>query len=136
VYLHLRRDRWNETAKQTRSRRRHPGAATGSTRCPAATTACTPETSYEPFFGLNRDLLPTVASRTANVPRLRRFARPVRIIFGAADPYLNAGVARRFHDLLPTSELFLLPGARHYVQLDEPAQVAQLILGASARRSS
>jgi pimeloyl-ACP methyl ester carboxylesterase len=92
--------------------------------------------SYEAFFGLNRDLLPTVASRTANVPRLRRFARPVRIIFGAADPYLNAGVARRFHDLLPTSELFLLPGARHYVQLDEPAQVAQLILGASARRSS
>jgi haloalkane dehalogenase len=92
--------------------------------------------SYEAFFGLNRDLLSTVASRTANVPRLRRFARPVRIIFGAADPYLNAGVARRFHDLLPTSELFLLPGARHYVQLDEPAQVAQLILGASARRSS
>jgi haloalkane dehalogenase len=92
--------------------------------------------SYEAFFGLNRDLLPTVATRTANVPRLRRFARPVRIIFGAADPYLNAGVARRFHDLLPTSELFLLPGARHYVQLDEPAQVAQLILGVSARRSS
>jgi haloalkane dehalogenase len=92
--------------------------------------------AHEAFFGLNRDLLPTVASRTANVPRLRRFDRPVRIIFGAADPYLNAGVARRFHDLLPASELFLLPDARHYVQLDEPAKVAQLILGVSARRSS
>jgi pimeloyl-ACP methyl ester carboxylesterase len=57
-------------------------------------------------------------------------------IFGAADSYLNAGVARRFHDLLPTSELFLPSGARHYVQLDEPAKVAQLILGVSARRSS
>ena len=64
----------------------------------------------------------------AAVPRLRRFGRPVRIVFGAADPYLNSRVARRFHQLLPTSELFLLDGARHYVQLDQPQQVARLIL--------
>jgi haloalkane dehalogenase len=88
-----------------------------------------PEASaHEAFFGLNRDLLPTVAAGTATVPRLRHFGRPVRIIFGAADPYLNAAVARRFHELFPTSELFLLEGARHYVQLDEPQQVARLIL--------
>jgi haloalkane dehalogenase len=84
--------------------------------------------AHEAFFGLNRDLLPTVAAGTATVPRLRHFGRPVRIIFGAADPYLNTRVARRFHELFPTSELFLLPGARHYVQLDEPQQVARLIL--------
>jgi haloalkane dehalogenase len=84
--------------------------------------------THEAFFALNQDLLPTVVSRTAATPRLRRFTRPVRIIFGAADPYLNSGVARRFHELFPTSELFLLPDARHYVQLDEPQQVAQLIL--------
>jgi haloalkane dehalogenase len=84
--------------------------------------------AHEAFFGLNRDLLPTVAAGTATVPRLRHFGRPVRIIFGAADPYLNAAVARRFHELFPTSELFLLEGARHYVQLDEPQQVARLIL--------
>ncbi|HEU4896701.1 MAG TPA: alpha/beta hydrolase [Actinomycetota bacterium] len=84
--------------------------------------------THEAFFGLNRDLLPTVAAGTAALPRLRRFTRPVRIIFGAADPYLNTRVARRFHALFPTSELFLLPGARHYVQLDEPHQVARLIL--------
>jgi haloalkane dehalogenase len=89
--------------------------------------AANPST-HEAFFGLNRDLLPTVASRTQELPRLRRFPRPVRIVFGAADPYLNAGVARRFHALFPTSELFLLEGARHYVQMDEPGQVAQLIL--------
>jgi haloalkane dehalogenase len=88
----------------------------------------TSPSTHEAFFGLNRDLLATIASRTANVPRLRRFGRPVRIVFGAADPYLNARVARRFHQLLPTSELFLLDGARHYVQLDEPQQVARLIL--------
>jgi haloalkane dehalogenase len=37
-------------------------------------------------------------------------------------------VARRFHELFPASELFLLPGARHYVQMDEPEHVARLIL--------
>jgi haloalkane dehalogenase len=84
--------------------------------------------AHEAFFGLNQDLLPTMAAGTAKVPRLRQFTRPVRVIFGAADPYLNARVARRFHALFPTSELFLLEGARHYVQLDEPRQVARLIL--------
>jgi haloalkane dehalogenase len=80
------------------------------------------------FWALNDDLLATVISRRKMVPRMRAFARPVRIIFGAADPYLNKRVARKFHELLPTSELFLLPGARHYVQLDEPEEVARLIL--------
>ena len=52
------------------------------------------------------------------IPKLREFRRPVRIIFGAADPYLNQGVARTFHEFLPESELFLIPGARHFVQMD------------------
>jgi pimeloyl-ACP methyl ester carboxylesterase len=92
--------------------------------------------AHEAFFGLNRDLRTAVAAGTTAIPRLRRFARPVRIIFGAADPYLNAGVARRFHELLSTSELFLLPDARHYVQFDEPARVAQLNLAMPERGSS
>jgi pimeloyl-ACP methyl ester carboxylesterase len=80
------------------------------------------------FFRLNEDLLPTVRSRTKMVPRLREFRRPVRIIFGDADPYLNKGIAQSFHELFPTSDLFLLPGARHYVQMDEPEKVGRLIL--------
>lgn len=80
------------------------------------------------FFSLNEDLLTTVRSRTKMIPKLREFRRPVRIIFGNADPYLNKGVAQSFHELFPTSDLFLLPGARHYVQIDEPEKVAQLIL--------
>ena len=85
-------------------------------------------TSHEAFFGLNQDLRATVAAGTAALPRLRQFSRPVRIVFGAADPYLNAAVARRFHQLLATSELFLLPDARHFVQMDKPAEVARLLL--------
>jgi haloalkane dehalogenase len=80
------------------------------------------------FFRLNEDLLPTVRSRTHRIPRLKEFRRPVRIIFGEADRSLNGGVARTFHELLPGSELFLIPGAQHFVQLDEPEQVARLIL--------
>jgi pimeloyl-ACP methyl ester carboxylesterase len=77
---------------------------------------------------LNEDLLPMVRSHTAMIPKLKEFRRPVRIIFGAADPYLNQGVARTFHEFLPGSELFLIPGARHFVQMDEPQEVARLIL--------
>ena len=80
------------------------------------------------FFRLNEDLLPTIRSRTKMLPKLGEFSRPVRIIFGDADPYLNKGVAQRFHELFPVSELFLVPDARHFVQMDEPAQVARLIL--------
>lgn len=80
------------------------------------------------FFRLNEDLLPTIRSRITMIPKLREFRRPVRIIFGDADPYLNKGVAQRFHELFPVSELFLVPGARHFVQMDEPEQVARLIL--------
>ena len=80
------------------------------------------------FFRLNEDLLSMVRSRTKMIPKLREFRRPVRIIFGDADPSLNSGVARSFHEFLPESELFLIPGARHFVQLDEPEQVARLIL--------
>ena len=69
------------------------------------------------------------------IPKLREFRRPVRIIFGAADPYLNQGVAQTFHEFLPQSELFLIPGARHFVQMDGPEQVARLILAMPSQGS-
>ena len=84
------------------------------------------------FFSLNEDLLPTIRAGSKSVPKLEEFGRPVRIIFGASDPYLNRGVAQRFHELFPTSDLFLLPSARHFVQMDEPEEVARLILSAPA----
>ena len=80
------------------------------------------------FFRLNEDLLGTVRAGTKKAAKLNEFKRPVRIIFGADDPYLNKGVGQKFHALFPTSDLFLLPTARHFVQMDEPAEVARLIL--------
>jgi len=84
------------------------------------------------FFRLNEDLLPTVRAGLKTAPKLKDFGRPVRIIFGASDPYLNKGVAQKFHELFPASDMFLLPSARHFVQMDEPEEVARLILSAPA----
>ncbi len=80
------------------------------------------------FFRLNEDLPSTVRDRSRMIPQMKAFRRPVRIIFGAKDPYLNTGVAQRFHELFPTSDLFLVPDANHFVQIDEPEEVARLLL--------
>jgi haloalkane dehalogenase len=84
--------------------------------------------SVPAFVALNRNLSAAVLANTARSGELASFDRPVRIIFGADDPYLNAELARSFHASLPTSDLFLLPTARHYVQMDEPEEVARLLL--------
>src|SRR5262245_42403251 len=87
------------------------------------------------FFRLNESLRSTVRARNHAVPKMRAFRRPVRIVFGETDPNLNSGVARKFHEYFPGSELFLVPDAGHFVQMDEPGRVAQLILGIESRRS-
>ena len=81
------------------------------------------------FWRLNDDLLGTVLTRRRRIPQLRRFARPVQIIFGARDRSLNPRVARNLAALFPRSELHLLDDAGHFVQVDEPQRVADLILG-------
>ncbi len=80
------------------------------------------------FFGETAILPEEVARRSQVVPRLKQFRKPVRIIFGADDPYLNSSVATEFQRLFPGSELFLIKNAAHYVQLDQPEQVAQIML--------
>jgi pimeloyl-ACP methyl ester carboxylesterase len=81
------------------------------------------------FWRLNDDLLATVLTRRRRIPDLRRFGPPVRVIFGARDRYLSPRVARNFAALFPHSDLHLLEGAGHYVQVDQPRQVADLIVG-------
>lgn len=80
------------------------------------------------FWRLNDDLLTSVASHRRRIGDMRRFDRPVRVIFGARDRYLNPRVARNFAALFPNSELHLLDDAGHYVQVDQPERVAALIL--------
>lgn len=89
--------------------------------------ANTPST-FPAFIALTSDLQATLQADTQRLPLLKTFDRPVRIIFGAGDPYLNQGVAEHFHEAFPTSELFLLHKG-HWPQLDGPEEVARLLLG-------
>lgn len=82
------------------------------------------------FWRLNEGLVRTVFARRSRVAAMHRFTRPVRIVFGAGDRYLNPKVARRLHAQFPVSDLTLLESACHYVQVDQPATVARLILDA------
>lgn len=85
------------------------------------------------FWRLNDDLMGAALARRRRLGAFRRFPRPVRVIFGARDPYHTVRVARRFAALFPVSELHLLADAGHYVQVDEPARVAELIVAGPSR---
>jgi haloalkane dehalogenase len=79
------------------------------------------------FFSATSMLWQELASRRDSVPRLQQFKKPVHMIFGADDPYLNAGVAAEFSRLFSTSSLHLVPQAGHYVQLDKAEEVSRIL---------
>ncbi len=80
------------------------------------------------FFGLNRVLRAEIGARKERLHALSELTVPTKVIFGAEDPFLNVDVAREFHEMLPNSELHLVEGGGHYVQLDRPGAVANFIL--------
>ena len=77
-------------------------------------------------MGLTRDLRATLEVNTGRARELAAFARPVGLIWGAGDPYLNRGVAEHLRGLFPTSELALLP-LGHWPQIDGPEEVARAL---------
>ncbi len=79
------------------------------------------------FFSATSVLWQELEQRKAKVPQLRQFKKPVHIIFGADDPYLNTGVAKDFQNLFSNSSLDLISQAGHYVQLDDAQAVANAI---------
>ena len=83
------------------------------------------------LYGLTDGLLDIVLSRNASLPRMSAFSKRVVIGFGADDRYLNTQVAQAFAEAFSTSTLTFISGANHYVQLDKPSAVAELILGAA-----
>lgn len=83
--------------------------------------------TFPAFLALTADLEATLRTDMQRLPQLVTFDRPVRIIFGESDPYLNPEVAKHFHKAFPSSELFLLH-AGHWPQIDEPEEVARLLL--------
>jgi pimeloyl-ACP methyl ester carboxylesterase len=56
-----------------------------------------------------------------------RFWHKCEVIWGENDPYINVGVARNFMSHLKHASLHLVP-AGHWLQIDEPEQVAKEML--------
>jgi haloalkane dehalogenase len=79
------------------------------------------------FFSSVSYLWEEVDARISKLPALRKFNKPVQIIFGSDDPFLNVGVATEFSQIFTNSRLSLIKDAGHYVQLDNAKAVADLM---------
>ena len=103
-----------------------------------ATAGPMDETTFEAPFGqwrgnegqdhYLRNLVQFDEQRTAEFePLLGSIRTPVRIIWGEEDAWLDPAFARRLHDLLPYSDLVLIPEAGHFAMEDSPELVAQAL---------
>jgi haloalkane dehalogenase len=85
-------------------------------------------TSIRPaFFSSTSVLWAELAAREKNRARMQAFKKPVHVVFGADDPFLNTGVAQDFQKLFSKSSLHLLANAGHYVQLDRADEVGRIL---------
>jgi haloalkane dehalogenase len=79
------------------------------------------------FFSSVGYLWAEIEAREKELPKMRAFDKPVQIIFGENDPSLNPGVAADFQKIFKNSKLTMIKDAGHYVQLDKPEAIADLI---------
>jgi pimeloyl-ACP methyl ester carboxylesterase len=64
---------------------------------------------------------------TTRIPMVEALDIPAKVIWGENDPYINVGVAKDFQSHLRHASLHLI-SAGHWLQIDEPAQVANEML--------
>ena len=60
-------------------------------------------------------------------PLLSSIAVPVSILWGEHDAWLSPAIAERLHELIPGSDLVLLPETGHFATEDSPNQVATIL---------
>ncbi len=68
--------------------------------------------------------------------RLHRFAGPVRLVWGTADPFFALHQARRLAAAFPHATIVEVPEARTFVPLDAPDRVAAEIVDLNAATGS
>jgi len=61
-------------------------------------------------------------------PLLGSIGVPVLVLWGAEDAWLDPSLAHRVGDLIPGSEVRLIPGAGHFSLEDAPAEIRQALL--------
>jgi pimeloyl-ACP methyl ester carboxylesterase len=62
-----------------------------------------------------------------SVHELKALDVPVKLVWGQYDPYITVAVAERRHSQLKHASLTVVP-AGHWLQVDQPAQVAKAML--------
>jgi pimeloyl-ACP methyl ester carboxylesterase len=73
---------------------------------------------------------------TGVAPRLHRFTKPVRLVWGTADRCFTASLGRRLAALFPDSSMVEVPGARTFVPLDNPGAVVDAIVAVNGARTA
>ena len=104
------------------------GDARCRTTCSSATCgpgpAPTGQAAYLAFLGqLDEGYLDAIRDR---LPALRV---PTRVVWGAADTWIDPASAGRIAALVPGTDVVLLPGAGHFAMEDDPAGVGDAIEG-------
>jgi pimeloyl-ACP methyl ester carboxylesterase len=61
-------------------------------------------------------------------PLLDSMQTPVQIVWGERDAWLDPAFARRLNELLPNSNLELIPEAGHFVMEDRPEEVVRILI--------
>lgn len=82
------------------------------------------------FAHMTGQLHGEVAANTARITELRRSQVPFLLIWGKEDPYLHPTVAEHLASQVKTAAVHLLD-AGHWPQIDEPADVARIMLAAA-----
>jgi len=67
------------------------------------------------------------AQNAKRLPELKALDVPVKLIWGKYDPYISVAAAERRQSQLKHASLTIVP-AGHWLQVDEPAQVAKAML--------
>jgi pimeloyl-ACP methyl ester carboxylesterase len=79
------------------------------------------------------ETLDAATNLAAQSPRYPQIQQPVQIV-GQADDAFRRNSAERLHAAIATSTLHLLSGTGHYVQIEKPAEVLDVIRRAVASR--
>ncbi|MGA8756020.1 MAG: alpha/beta hydrolase [Stellaceae bacterium] len=79
------------------------------------------------FVQMTAQFFEELARNAKRLPELEALDVPFKLIWGEADPYLTVGMAEELRSHLKHCSLHMVK-AGHWLQLDEPEQVAKLML--------
>lgn len=79
------------------------------------------------FAAMTSQIHDEIAANTARLVEFRRSAVPLLLIWGALDPYLHVSMAEHLRSQARTAALHVVQ-AGHWPQVDEPSEVARIML--------